>query len=94
MSSPLVDIGSIVAIVGLAIAVLKLYLEHRKAKKDLKLAKEYLQILTRLVESYKKGTESRQQLEKQRFEWQKLETTGKALWGLFKHFEEGENSYE
>ena len=88
MSEPLIDIASVVAIVGLAISVITLYLNQRKTKKDLELAKEYIQLLSKLVESYRKGIESQQQLEKDKFEWRKLETLGKALWGVVKYSEE------
>ena len=88
MTLPIVDIGGAIAIAGLAVAVLKLYLEHRKAKKDLKLAKEYIRILSGLVESYKEGLASQQQLEKQKLEWDRLKTIGKGLWEAFKYSEE------
>jgi len=88
MSLPYLDIGSVIALVGLAIAVLKLYLEHRKSKKDLRLAKEYIRILSNLVESYKKDVESKQQLKRQKLEWNKLKTLGKSLWEVFKYSEE------
>lgn len=84
MSLPLIDIGSIIAIVGLAITVLKLHLDQRKSKKELELAKEYLTTLTNLV----KSMASQQQLEKEKFEWNKLVTIGKALGWLYEHSEE------
>jgi len=88
MSLPLIDIGSLIAVVGLATSVVTLYFNQRKTKKDLELAKEYIHVLSKLVESYRKGIESQQQFEKDKFEWRKLETLGKALWGIVKHSEE------
>ncbi|NIO38546.1 hypothetical protein GTO27_12745 [Candidatus Bathyarchaeota archaeon] len=89
MSLPLVDIGSVVAIVGLAISVITLYFNQRKTRKELELAKEYVQILSRLVDSYRTSATSRQQLEKERLEWDKLKTIGKAL-GWIIEYSEGE----
>lgn len=73
------DIGSLVAIVGLIVTVLKLYLDQRKARKEIELSKQYIQTLSKLVESYMKSQESQQQLEKQKLDWQKLKDTAKAL---------------
>jgi len=71
--------------VGLAISVFTLYLNQRRTKKELELAKEYIQILSKLVESYKKGMESQQQLEKEKLQWQKLEGIGKLLGWVVEH---------
>jgi len=49
MGEPLIDVGSVIAMVGLAIPVITLYLNQRKTKKELKLTKEYIQILSQLV---------------------------------------------
>ena len=80
--SLLVDVGSIATILGLIIAVVELYLNQRKAKKGLELNKQYLLNLSKLVESHIKRQESQQQLEKDKFEWQKLRDVAKTLWGL------------
>jgi Co/Zn/Cd efflux system component len=88
MSLSLSDIGSIIAIIGLVVAVLKLYLEQRKAKKDLELAKEYLHTLSELVKSYKIGVQSLQQLEKEKLQWDTLKSFGKALGWVIEHSEE------
>lgn len=74
-----VDVGSIVTIAGLVIAVVELYLNQRKAKKELELSKQYLQNLSKLVESHIKRQESQQQLEKDKFAWKKLKDFAKAL---------------
>jgi len=86
MSELLVDIGSGIAIASLIIAVIKLYLEQRKAKKDLELSKEYLKTLSELV----KSLESQQQLEKEKLQWDRLKNIGKALGWFFEHSEEAE----
>ena len=49
MGEPLIDVGSAIAMVSLAISVITLYLNQRKAKKELKLTKIYIQILSQLV---------------------------------------------
>lgn len=88
--SELIDIGSSVAIIGLIISVITLYLNQRKTKKELGLTKEYIKVLSQLVESYKKGLESQHQLEKQKFQWKQLESIGKALGWIAEHSEEEE----
>jgi hypothetical protein len=40
MGEPLIDVGSVIAMVGLAISVITLYLNQRKTKKELKLTKD------------------------------------------------------
>jgi len=77
-------VGMAVPIVSLAIAFLKLYLDQRKVKKELELSKQYLKTLSKLVESHQKS----QQLEKDKFEWQKLKDIAKGLWGFIKESEE------
>jgi len=89
MSIPLIDIGSTVAIMGLVISVLTLYLNQRKTKKEIELAKQYIQILSGLVESYEKRMNSHERLEKDKLEWDKLKTIGKAL-GWVVDYLEGE----
>lgn len=84
MSESLKDIGSITAIVSLAIAVVKLYLDQRKAKKERQLQKEYLLTLSQLV----KSLESQQQLEKEKLQWDKLTGIGKTLGWIAEHLEE------
>ena len=66
-----VDVGSIVTIAGLVIVVVELYLNQRKAKKELELSKQYLQNLSKLVESHIKRQESQQQLEKNKLALEK-----------------------
>ena len=88
MSLPLFDIGSVVAIVGLAITVAKLYLEQRKAKKDIELSKQGLKILSRLVETYQRGQASQLQLEKQKLEFDKWKSAAKALGWILDRVEE------
>jgi len=78
-----VDYGTIAAIVGLVITVLKLYLDQRKAKADIELSKRGLQILSRLVETYKRGQESQQALEREKLEFERWKAVAKtAGWVL------------
>jgi len=80
----LADYVSIIVTIGtLAGAVLKLYLELRKAQKELELSKQYLKTLSKLFQSHIKRQESQQQLEKDKHEWQKLKDLaklGKWVW--------------
>ena len=55
MSLLWLDFGSLLAIVGLAITVVKLYLDQRRTKKEVELSKRGLQILSNLVEVYQKN---------------------------------------
>lgn len=89
MSPSLIDIGSAIAIIGLVISVITLYLNQRKTRKELELAKEYVHVLSSLVESYKKSIVSQQRLGKEKLEWDKLKTIGKAL-GWMIEYSEGE----
>ena len=88
MSLSLLDVGSVVAIVGLAITVIKLYLEQRKAKKDIELSKQGLKVLSRLVEAYQKGQESQLQLQKQKLELEKWKAAAKTLGWIWERVEE------
>jgi hypothetical protein len=92
MSETLIDIGSVVAIIGLAVSVFALYMNYRKTKKDLELAKKYLHTLSELVKTYRMGLKSQQQLEKEKLQWRRLEGFAKALGWAFEHLgeEEGE----
>jgi hypothetical protein len=53
-------VGIIVPIISLAVAVLKLYLDQRKVRREIEISKQGIMILSQLVESYKKGQESTQ----------------------------------
>jgi len=86
--SELIDVGSIVAIIGLVISVVTLYLNQRKTRKELELTKEYIKVLSQLVESYKKGLEAQQELENRKLLWQQLKGFGKALGWIVEHSEE------
>jgi len=88
MSSIILDIGSVVAIVGLAITVVKLYLEQRRARRDIELSKQGLKILSRLVETYQKGQESQLQLQKQKLEFEKFKSAAKAVGWIWERMEE------
>jgi len=80
----LADYVSIIVAIGtLAGAVLKLYLNQRKTRKEIELGKQYLQTLSKLVQSHIKRQESQQQLEKDKHEWKKLKDLaklGKWVW--------------
>lgn len=88
MSLPLLDIGSVIAIVGLAITVVKLYLEQRKNKKDIELSKQGLKILSRLVEAYQKGQKSQLELEKRKLELETWKAAAKTLGWVWERVEE------
>jgi len=89
-----VEIGSIItsitALIGLIIAFVKLYLDQRKTRKEIELSKQYLQALSKLVESHIKSQESQQQIEKQKLEWKKMTDIGKTLWKLVTYESENE----
>ena len=88
--SPL-DYGTIVAIVGLVITVLKLYFDQRKARADIELSKRGLEILSRLVAAYKRGQESQQALEREKLELTKWKAIAKAAgWALDRLYFEDE----
>lgn len=86
MSELFIDIGSLIAIAGLIFAVINLYLEQRKAKKELELSKEYLKTLSDIV----KSLQVQQQLEKEKLQWDRLRDIGKALGWLIERSEEEE----
>lgn len=80
------DYVSIIMAIGtLAIAVIKLYLNQRKVKKDVELSKQYLETLSKLVQSHIKRKESERQLARDKFEHKKLKTYGKALGWIWEH---------
>jgi len=87
--SPL-DYGTIIAIVGLFVSVIKLYLDQRKAKEDLELSKRGLKILSRLVEAYRKGHESQLQLQRNKLEWKKWKDLAKAAGWVWERLEDNE----
>jgi len=81
-------VGIIVPIATLTIAVIKLYLEQRKAKRDIELSKQGLKILSRLVDTYQRGQASQLQLEKQKLEFEKWKSAAKALGWILERVEE------
>ena len=81
MSELLLDIGSVVTIVGLVLAVLKLYLEQRKANREREFEKEYLRTLSELV----KSMQTQQQAEKEQFQWNRLRDIGKMFGWIIEH---------
>lgn len=92
MNPSLLDYGTIVAIIGLVITVVKLYLDRRRARSDIELSKRGLEILSRLVTAYKRGQESQQALEKEKLDLEKWKALAKAAgWALDRfYFEEEE----
>lgn len=80
----------IVPIISLAIAILKLYLDQRKAKKEIAISKQGITILSQLVESYKKGQESTQQLEKEKLAFEQWKAAAKAIGWIFERLESEE----
>jgi hypothetical protein len=89
-----VDYGTIAAIVGLVITVLKLYLDQRKAKADIELSKRGLQILSRLVETYKRGQESQQALEREKLEFERWKAVAKAAGWVLDRLDVEDEEYD
>jgi len=83
-------VGIIVPIVSLAIAVLKLYLNQRKARREIEISKQGIMILSQLVESYEKGQESTQQLEREKFVFEQWKAAAKAIGWIFERLESEE----
>lgn len=91
MSLLWLDIGSLIAIVGLAITVVKLYLDRRRTKKEVELSKRGLRILSNLVEAYQKeqaSQASQLQLKKEMFELEKWKAAAKAFGWIWERMEE------
>jgi type II secretory pathway pseudopilin PulG len=82
------DVGTIVAIAGLAVTAIKLFMNQRRSRKEIELSKQYVQTLSKLVESHIRAQGSQQELEKQKFDWQKLKDIAKGLWEIAKSEEE------
>jgi len=80
--------GIIVPIATLTIAVLKLYLEQRKARREIELSKQGLRVLSRLVEAYQKGQTSQLQLQKDRLEFEKWKSAAKAFGWIWERMED------
>jgi len=89
--SELEYVGMAVSIGSLAIAVLKLYLNQRKARKEIEISKQGIMLLSQLVESYKAGQESAQQLERERFAFEQWRSTAKALGWIFEQLDSEED---
>jgi hypothetical protein len=83
-------VGIIVPIVSLAVAVFKLYLDQRKARREIEMSKQGIMILSQLVESYKKGQESAQQLEREKFAFEQWKAAAKAIGWIFERLESEE----
>ena len=83
-------VGIIIPIISLAIAVLKLYFDQRKAKREIEMSKQGIMILSQLVESYKKGQESAQQLEREKFAFEQWKAAAKAIGWIFERLESEE----
>jgi len=83
-------VGIIVPIISLAIAVLKLYLDQRKARKEIDISKKGIVILSQFIESYKKGQESAQQLEREKFAFEQWKAAAKTIGWVFERLESAE----
>lgn len=81
-------LGIIVPIATLTIAVTKLYLQQRKARKEIELSKQGLKVLSRLVEAYQKGQASQLQLQKDIVELEKWKAAAKTLGWIWERVEE------
>lgn len=91
MSLLWLDIGSLIAIVGLAITVVKLYLDQRRTKKEVELSKRGLRILSNLAEAYQKeqaSQASQLQLKKEMFEFEKWKAATKIFGWIWERMEE------
>jgi len=75
--SPL-DYGTIVAIASLVVAIIGLYLEHRKDRSDIELSKQGLEVLSKLVQSYERGQESQRQSQQEKLQFEKWKSLAKA----------------
>ena len=83
-------LGIIVPLVSLALAVLKLYLDQRRTKREIEISKQGIMILSRVVESYKKGQESMQQLEREKLAFERWKAAAKAIGWIFERLESEE----
>jgi len=83
-------VGIAVPITGLAIAVLKLYLDERQARKEIKMSKQGLVVLSQLVKSYEKGRDSALQLEREKLGFEQWKAAAKAIGWVFDHLESEE----
>ena len=81
------DYGIMVAIASLVVAIIGLYLEHRKDRSDIELSKQGLQVLSKLVESYERGQESQKQLQQERLQFEKWKSLAKAAGWVLDHME-------
>lgn len=86
------DYGTIVAIASLLVAIIGLYLEHRKDRSDIELSKQGLRVLSKLVESYEKGQESQRQLQQERLQFEKWKSLAKAAGWILDRIEADEES--
>jgi hypothetical protein len=74
----LLDYGTMVAIASLVVAIIGLYLEHRKNRSDIELSKQGLEVLSNLVQSYERGQESQRQLQQEKLQFEKWKSLAKA----------------
>lgn len=81
------DYGTMVAIASLIVAIIGLYLEHRKDRSDIKLSKQGLEVLSRLVESYERGQESQKLLRQEKLQFEKWKSLAKAAGWVLDHME-------
>lgn len=90
MDLSLFDYGTIVAIASLIVAIIGLYLEHRKDRSDIELSKQGLKVLSKLVQSYERGQESQKQLQQERLQFEKWKSLAKAAGWVLDHMESDE----
>ena len=91
MGLPWLDIGTLIAIAGLAITIVKPYLAQRRTKKEVKLSKQGPKIPPKLVEIYQKeeaSQASQLQLKKEMFEFTKWKADAKAFGWIWERMEE------
>jgi len=83
-------VGIAVPIISLTIAVLKLYLDERQARKEIEMSKQGLVVLSQLVKSYEKGRDSALQLEREKLEFERWKAAAKAIGWVFDRLESEE----
>jgi hypothetical protein len=82
------DYGTLVAFASLVLAIIGLYLQHRKDRSDIEMSKQGIEVLSKLVESYQKGQQTQQQLQQEILQFEKWKSLAKAAGWLLDHLEE------
>jgi len=59
------------------------FIDQHKVRRETEMSKQGIMILSQLVESYKKGQESAQQLEREKFAFEQWKAAAKAIGWIF-----------